>query len=125
MGNFSYSIAVGEERYKVVDGEQINTVFAMRKENGGGWRITHLPTGYMFMRGGFPTKEEALAFAMETYAILGNDLLSNDPLVIRNLKHKSRQAETWFRYIDTLSEYSRRGLLLNEHVVTEAWIRSQ
>lgn len=62
MGKTFYSILQGDE-FKSVAGIQLTSHFAARVENGWGYRITHLPTGWLLTNIGFSSIELATQFA--------------------------------------------------------------
>ena len=72
-----------EER--MVDGEKVDTVFGIRKGENG-WRITHIPTGYLLVGTYFATREDAIQFARVTRRIFGDLLETDDIAVLKRIK---------------------------------------
>ena len=69
-----------------VKGEIVDTVFGIRKEEAG-WRITHIPTGYLLVGTYFTTKEDAIQFARVTRKMFGDLLESDDIAVLKRIKN--------------------------------------
>ena len=66
---------------RTVEGEKIaNTVFAIREEEQG-WRITHLPTGFVLVSVYFETRDGAEQFARMVTNIYG-DILDTDSITV-------------------------------------------
>ena len=93
-----------EER--MVTGEIVDTVFGVREEeinprargienarlymngqNITGWRITHIPTGYLLVGTYFTTREDAIQFARVTRRMFGDLLETDDIAVLKRIKN--------------------------------------
>jgi len=84
-----------EER--IVEGEIVDTVFGIREETipfdsvlddlVTGWRITHIPTGYLLVGTYFATREDAIQFARVTRRMFGDLLETDDIAVLKRIKN--------------------------------------
>ena len=80
----------------MVEGEIVDTVFAIRKEQipidsildeeEFGWRITHLPTGYLLVSTYFETFEGAKKFANIALKLYGDLLNTTDITVFKDIR---------------------------------------
>lgn len=72
---------------KMVAGEIVDTVFGVRLEEGTGWRITHIPTGFLLVGTYFTTREDAIQFARITRRMFGDLLETDDIAVLKRIKN--------------------------------------
>ena len=102
-----------EER--MVDGEKVDMVFGIREEeinpkargienawlymngqNITGWRITHIPTGYLLVGTYFATREDAIQFARVTRRIFGDLLETDDIAVLKRIKNDEPEYRSFY-----------------------------
>jgi len=78
-----------------VKGEIVDTVFGIRKEETG-WRITHIPTGYLLVGTYFTTREDAIQFARVTRRMFGDLLETDDIAVLKRIKNNEPEYRQFY-----------------------------
>jgi len=88
---------------KTVEGWIVDTVFGIREEEinpatgrGPGWRITHIPTGFLLVKTYFETLEDATKFARITSNLYGDILQDDDPMIFKKVRTKDERFQQYY-----------------------------
>ena len=99
-----------------VYGEIVDTVFGVREEEinpsargienarlymdgqrkFSGWRITHIPTGYLLVGTYFATREDAIQFARVTRRMFGDLLETDDIAILKRIKNDEPEYRSFY-----------------------------
>jgi len=89
---------------KTVEGEVIDTVFGIRKEEQG-WRITHIPTGFLLVTVYFATLDGAAKFASMVANLYGEVLNTDSITVIRDTRGDCEEFAQFNKLMNKVNEY--------------------
>ncbi len=89
---------------KTVEGEVIDTVFGIRKEEQG-WRITHIPTGFLLVTVYFATFNGAAKFAGMVANLYGDVLNTDSITVIRDTRGDCEEFAQFNKLMNKVNEY--------------------
>lgn len=109
MGDMFYSILRGDE-FATVTGKKLTIHFAARIEKGWGYRITHLPTGWLLVTPGFESLELARQFATEIETIYGSQLDSQNVRLLEQLAVTGSKLDKFHQLFTEINNQPKRTL---------------
>lgn len=108
-----FSILKGDE-FISVQGWQISLHFACQIEHGRGYRITHMPTGFLLTDMGFATVDAAKHVAEVCELVFANYLDRSDVRILNNAAKNDPACKELHEVIQSMNQLSKTKPTIGE-----------
>lgn len=108
-----FNIQKGDEFVPVL-GWQLSPHLSCRQEKGHGYRITHLPSGWLITDMGFDTVEAAGLFAEKYEAAFGSYLDRSDPRIQQDASRADPSCKPLYDLVIKLNKLSKTSPVISE-----------
>lgn len=119
MATRSFFTILNGDKFSSVQGWQVSPHFACQLEKDHGYRITHMPTGFLLTDIGFSTVETAKSFAELCETVFGGHLTRVDVHTLNDLTKADPACKSLYADINKINELAKTKPVISETELSE------